>query len=319
MIKHPRRRRLKVEEVGDVTVVNFVDKKLLDEQNIQIIKEQLIGLVTEGGRTRLVLSFSNLEYVGSPFLGPLVLLHRHLKLAHGKLVLCDIKPDFYELLEITKLHLFFTVTQTEQQALACFRERWLQTSCPVYKCSALVRSSANLDFQSPHSASVWLPTCPSCGARLALELSQDSGDKGTPAALRRLTLPTYDGEQVELELRDGVFWLRVAGRLDLFAAEVLERAWRTVPTPRRLVVDLRPTTELTGPGRAALRALLSEQNEGSRGSVLLDLAKSEQVAAFRGDPAAHTSPAAAEASIDNVPVEEQRSITVMVRPDDGTS
>ena len=37
MSSQPRRRRLEVEHIGDVTVVNFVDRKILDEQNIQII------------------------------------------------------------------------------------------------------------------------------------------------------------------------------------------------------------------------------------------------------------------------------------------
>ena len=34
MTSQPRRRRLELEEVGDATVVSFVDKKILDEQNI---------------------------------------------------------------------------------------------------------------------------------------------------------------------------------------------------------------------------------------------------------------------------------------------
>ena len=32
MSAEPRKRRLEVEEIGDVTVVNFVDRKILDEQ-----------------------------------------------------------------------------------------------------------------------------------------------------------------------------------------------------------------------------------------------------------------------------------------------
>ena len=31
------RKRLEVEELGDIAVVNFLDKKILDEQNIQLI------------------------------------------------------------------------------------------------------------------------------------------------------------------------------------------------------------------------------------------------------------------------------------------
>ena len=50
MSTQPRRRRLEVEDIGDVTVVNFTDKKILDEQNIQVIGEQLFSLVDELGR-----------------------------------------------------------------------------------------------------------------------------------------------------------------------------------------------------------------------------------------------------------------------------
>ena len=38
-------RRVEVEEVGDVSVARFVDKKILDETNIQIIGNQLVALV----------------------------------------------------------------------------------------------------------------------------------------------------------------------------------------------------------------------------------------------------------------------------------
>src|SRR5581483_11627153 len=46
----PRRRRLEVEDIGEITVVNFIDRKILDEQNIQKIGEDLFSLVDELGR-----------------------------------------------------------------------------------------------------------------------------------------------------------------------------------------------------------------------------------------------------------------------------
>ena len=47
-----RRRRLEVEDIGDIAVVNFVDKKILDEQNIQMIGDDLFRLVDELGRRK---------------------------------------------------------------------------------------------------------------------------------------------------------------------------------------------------------------------------------------------------------------------------
>jgi anti-sigma B factor antagonist len=116
----PRRRRLEVEDIGDVTVVNFVDRKILDEQNIQIIGEQLFGLVDEVGRRKLLLNFSNVEYLSSAALGKLITLNKKLQAASGKLVLCCIEPQIFEVFEITKLDKFFKIAKDEQTGLQSF-------------------------------------------------------------------------------------------------------------------------------------------------------------------------------------------------------
>jgi len=120
MSSQPRRRRLEVEDIGDVTVVNFIDRKILDEQNIQIIGEQLFGLVDESGRRKLLLNFSNVEYLSSAALGKLITLNKKLQGVGGKLVLCQIDPQIYEVFEITKLDKFFTIVKEEQAALQSF-------------------------------------------------------------------------------------------------------------------------------------------------------------------------------------------------------
>jgi anti-sigma B factor antagonist len=38
------RRRLEVEQIGDVLVINFMDSKILDEENNRLIGEQLLSL-----------------------------------------------------------------------------------------------------------------------------------------------------------------------------------------------------------------------------------------------------------------------------------
>jgi anti-sigma B factor antagonist len=115
-----RRRRLEVEEIGDVTVVNFVDRKILDEQNIQIIGEQLFSLVDEDGRRKILLNFGNVEYLSSAALGKLITLNKKLQTAGGKLILCNIDPQIHEVFEITKLDKFFKIMKEEQQALQAF-------------------------------------------------------------------------------------------------------------------------------------------------------------------------------------------------------
>jgi anti-sigma B factor antagonist len=116
----PRRRRLEVEDIGDVTVVSFTDRKILDEQNIQIIGEQLFGLVDESARKRLLLNFSNVEYMSSAALGKLITLNKKVQAAAGKLVLCNIIPQIKEVFEITKLDKLFVICGDEQEGLQKF-------------------------------------------------------------------------------------------------------------------------------------------------------------------------------------------------------
>lgn len=111
-------RRIDVEQVGDVTVARFTDKKILDENNIQVIGNQLFGLVEEEGRKKIVLDFSNVEYLSSAALGKLITMDKKTKAAGGKLRLCAIRPDIYEVFAITKLNKLFDIRDDQEQALA---------------------------------------------------------------------------------------------------------------------------------------------------------------------------------------------------------
>ena len=120
MSAEPRKRRLEVEEIGDVTVVNFVDRKILDEQNIQIIGEQLFELVDSEGKKKILLDFKNVDYLSSAALGKLITLNKKANTSGGKLVLCNIRPEIKEVFEITKLDKFFKFMEDEHVGLQAF-------------------------------------------------------------------------------------------------------------------------------------------------------------------------------------------------------
>ncbi len=110
-------RRLDIEEINDVTVAKFVDRKILDEANIQIIGNQLFGMVDSDERKKIVLDFSNVEYLSSAALGKLITLDKKVKSVKGKLRLCNIRPDIYEVFAITRLNKLFDIRETQDQAL----------------------------------------------------------------------------------------------------------------------------------------------------------------------------------------------------------
>ena len=113
-------RRLDIEEVGDVTVAKFTDKKILDENNIQMIGNQLFGLVDDDGRRKIVLDFSNVEYLSSAALGKLITMNKKVSDAGGQLRLCSIRPDIFEVFAITRLNKVFDIRDDQQAALAGF-------------------------------------------------------------------------------------------------------------------------------------------------------------------------------------------------------
>ena len=113
-------RRLEIEEVGDVTIATFIDKKILDESNIQVIGNQLFSLVEEDGRKKIILDFSNVEYLSSAALGKLITMDKKVKAAKGKLRLCSIRPDIYEVFAITKLNKLFDMHENREKALEGF-------------------------------------------------------------------------------------------------------------------------------------------------------------------------------------------------------
>ena len=71
MSAQPKRRRLEVEDIGEVTVVNFTDKKILDEQNIQVIGEQLVFSLSgdRAGASRI--SYHSTSATSNTFPAPL--------------------------------------------------------------------------------------------------------------------------------------------------------------------------------------------------------------------------------------------------------
>ena len=118
----PRRRRLEVEDIGNVTTVTFTDRKILDEKNIQTIGEQLFSLLENPYRRKILLNFTNVEYLSTVAFGKFITLQKKLRVAGGRLVLCNIHPEIYDVFEITKLNKLFEITKEQREGLALLEQ-----------------------------------------------------------------------------------------------------------------------------------------------------------------------------------------------------
>ena len=111
-------RRIQIAESGDVTVVKFVDRKILDEVNIQELGQELFKLVEQDDRQKVVLNFSSVEFLSSAALGKLITFEKKTRKNAARLILTNIRPEIYEVFAITKLNKLFDIKNDEADALA---------------------------------------------------------------------------------------------------------------------------------------------------------------------------------------------------------
>ncbi|HLJ91708.1 MAG TPA: STAS domain-containing protein [Gemmataceae bacterium] len=111
---------LEVEQIGDVTIARFTARHLLDEQKMQAISRQLRSLGEEAGHRPLVLNFGQVERLSTELMGKLVALQNRVQQKGGRLALCKIHPQVYEVFKILKLPQVFSIFTDEQEALQHF-------------------------------------------------------------------------------------------------------------------------------------------------------------------------------------------------------
>lgn len=105
---------------GQVTVVEFSDRKILDELSINEIGEELSELVGRTPGIKLLLNFKNVEHLSSAALGMLIKLNQGIGQTDGALKLSTISPQIYEVFKITRLNEVFDIHDTAERALAAF-------------------------------------------------------------------------------------------------------------------------------------------------------------------------------------------------------
>ncbi|MCA9205713.1 MAG: STAS domain-containing protein [Pirellulaceae bacterium] len=112
--------RIVISEVGEVTIVRFVDRKIIDADKIQQLGNELLHLVEVDGRRSLLLNFVGVEFLSSAALNMLVVLDRKVRSAGGRWKICNLRPEIHEVFVITRLVRMFDIRETEAEALKAF-------------------------------------------------------------------------------------------------------------------------------------------------------------------------------------------------------
>jgi anti-sigma B factor antagonist len=111
------RKRMVVSKVGDLAIVRFSDRKIVDSANIEEMGEELFSIVEKDKYKDVLLNFEGVEFMSSAALNKLILMDKRVKSAQGKLRLCNLRAEILEVFTITRLNRVFDIKKTEAEAL----------------------------------------------------------------------------------------------------------------------------------------------------------------------------------------------------------
>ena len=106
---------LKKENFSDVLVLTLVGKDA-NLARSEMFKNFVLDEI-ESGERKIVISFENVDYLDSSFLGALVAILKSLVSHGGKLILVELNNDIQNLFELTRLDKIFTLKNSLETAL----------------------------------------------------------------------------------------------------------------------------------------------------------------------------------------------------------
>jgi anti-anti-sigma factor len=106
-----------VRTADGVTIIDAISGKVAINQEIDKVSGVLIR---EGHAPRVILNLADIQFVSSSFIAGLVALHKRIRNAEGKMVVCELSPVVRETLKGAKLDRLLNIADSEQEALGCF-------------------------------------------------------------------------------------------------------------------------------------------------------------------------------------------------------
>ena len=118
----PALKHLKLQDVGGVAVVDFVDSGLMFESAlVHDLGEELQSLLTNHGHTRILLDFAHVQYLSSSMLGQLAKLSREVEKVKGQLKVTGLGPVLLDTFRIGHFDSLFAIYDDRASALKAFR------------------------------------------------------------------------------------------------------------------------------------------------------------------------------------------------------
>lgn len=123
MASRRTQRLVEIEEFGDVTLVKFKVREVLDVDQIEQIGQQLFRLVEDERRGRLLISLGKVDRLSTAMVGKFVAAHKKAQALDGRLAFCSIDPPIRQVFELLRLNELFAIYDDEQQGIDGLRKK----------------------------------------------------------------------------------------------------------------------------------------------------------------------------------------------------
>lgn len=252
--------------VGDVVVLDLDGRITLGEGSV-VLRDTIKELLAQGKR-KILLNLSEVNYIDSSGNGELTVALMRVRNQGGVIKILNPTKKIRDLLQITKMYTLWDVRDGEAAALRSFE---FSRICECPSCGESTRPECPVRFGP------WLEQfCSTCDAQFSV------ADKDKEQGLLLVTkfrVRTYEGEYFEV-VPGPPYMVRIVGRLNLFASAALDKVWRAIPSPRRVIFDFYTATDIDIPGQNALLAFLRRKESIAKVAILVEGLNEVLVAGF---------------------------------------
>lgn len=109
---------MSVRQLGAITIVEFLDRRLIDTARIEALGEQVMDVVNAATAIKLIIDFSKVEYLSSTMLNVLIAIDNAVKRKNGRLMLANLDPELQKVFTLMKLNKVMKICKTVDDAMS---------------------------------------------------------------------------------------------------------------------------------------------------------------------------------------------------------
>jgi len=270
----------------DVIIVDLEGSITLGQESTAL--RDIIRSLLEENKKKILLNMAKVRYIDSGGNGTLVSAYTAARNANAILKFVNLTRKIHDLFQVTRLFTVYEVFDDEASAIRSFQAPLLRCYCPV--CRSLAKPQfCRKDDSQVHS-------CGKCDSQFSVSYSQPPQRQ---LLVMRLLMQTYRAEYVEVSC-GAAFTVSIVGRLDLFSFPTLSRIWASIPTPRKVLIDLRRTSEIDSSVANALLPLVEGGKGDGKAVISVEGLAKNYLGLFQVLPPIYTSRGEALAAIEGI-------------------